>query len=99
MNSADLLTRVRSRQWFYEFDLPGRHATTSYLPPGVAAIHTTRLAMLWQALAPLVAGRLDRLSVVDVACHQGYFCDHLARKGCRDVSAVDARASTSPTRR
>lgn len=92
MNSADLLTRVRSRQWFYEFDLPDGGATTSYLPPDVAAIHTTRLAMLWQALAPLVAGRWSDYSFVDVACHQGYFASHLARKGSRDVLAIDARA-------
>jgi len=91
MESSAMLARVRARPWFYEFDLPDGTVTSSYLPPGVAAIHTTRLAMLWQALAPIAQGRFGELSVVDVACHQGYFATHLARKGCRDVLAVDAR--------
>ncbi len=91
MESSAMLARVRARPWFYEFDLPDGTVTSSYLPPDVTAIHTTRLAMLWQALAPIAQGRFGELSVVDVACHQGYFATHLARKGCRDVLAVDAR--------
>src|SRR5512132_3581769 len=89
MDSPAVLARVRARPWFYEFDLPDGSVTTTYLPPGVAAIHTTRLAMLWRALA---RDRFDDLRVVDVACHQGYFATHLARKGCREVVAIDARA-------
>ncbi len=92
MSTADLLRQVRERPWFYEFDLPDGTTTRSYLPDGVARIHTTRLAMLWQALAPVAAVGWDRLSVVDVACHQGYFATHVARKGCREVVAVDARS-------
>ena len=91
MNASDLMRQVHERRWFYEFDLPDGTSTASYLPPGVARIHTTRLAMLWQCLAPLVDGSWDQLSVVDVACHQGYFATQLARKGCREVVAVDAR--------
>jgi SAM-dependent methyltransferase len=89
MDSPALLARVRARPWFYEFDLPDGSVTTTYLPPGVAAIHTTRLAMLWRALA---RHAFDGLRVVDIACHQGYFATHLARKGCREVVAIDARA-------
>jgi len=89
---ASVLAQIKARSWFYEFDLPGGEMTSSYLPPGVAAIHTTRLAMLWEAIAPIAGGRYNELSVVDVACHQGYFATHLARKGCRDVLAIDARA-------
>ena len=92
MNAPDLLRRVRERRWFYEFDLPDGTTTPSYLPAGVARIHATRLAMLWQCLSPVAAPGWDRLSVVDVACHQGYFATQLARKGCREVVAVDARA-------
>jgi SAM-dependent methyltransferase len=92
MPTSALLDRVRARRWFYEFDLPDGTATQSYLPPGVAAIHTTRLAMLWRALDPLAGERYDALTVVDVACHQGYFATHIARRGCGDVLAVDARA-------
>ncbi len=92
MNAPDLLRQAHARRWFYEFDLPDGTTTPSYLPAGVAQIHTTRLAMLWKALAPLAAAGWNRLSVVDVACHQGYFSTHVARKGCREVVAVDARS-------
>lgn len=92
MNAPELLRQVRERRWFYEFDLPDGTTTPSYLPPGVARIHATRLAMLWQCLAPLAAGGWERLSVVDVACHQGFFATQVARKGCREVVAVDARS-------
>jgi SAM-dependent methyltransferase len=85
------LEAIRGRSWFYEFDLPDGSRTASYLPEGVAAIHTTRLAMLWQALDPLVKGEWGRFSAVDLACHQGYFASHLARRGCRDVLAIDTR--------
>lgn len=64
--------------------------TSSYLPSGVAQIHTTRLEMLDAALGPVVNGDWAGQSVIDVACHQGYFASHLARKGCQ-VLGVDAR--------
>ncbi len=91
MSASGLMRQVNDRRWFYEFDLPNGTQTASYLPPGVARIHATRLAMLWQCLAPLAAAGWERLSVIDVACHQGYFATQLARKGCREVVAVDAR--------
>ncbi len=92
MNAPDLLRQVHQRRWFYEFDLPDGTRTVSYLPAGVVHIHTTRLAMLWECLAPLAAAGWERLSIVDIACHQGFFATQLARRGCREVVAVDARA-------
>jgi tRNA (mo5U34)-methyltransferase len=92
MTQAEALAQVRARRWFYEFDLPDGTKTVSYLPAGIEKIHTTRLEMLWQALAPVAAGKWGDLSVIDVACHQGYYATQLARKGCRDVLAIDARA-------
>jgi len=86
-NAIDL---VLSRPWFYEFDFPDGRRTQSYLPGGVEEIHTTRLQMMMSALEPIVAGGWAAHSVIDVACHQGYFASHLARKGC-DVLGIDAR--------
>ena len=91
MPDQNAIDAVASRPWFYEFDLPDGRTTTSYLPPGVAEIHTTRLQMLETALAPVVNGDWAGHSVIDVACHQGYFASHLARKGC-PVLGIDARA-------
>ena len=91
MPNQDSIDAVASRPWFYEFDLPDGRQTKSYLPPGVAQIHTTRLAMLMSTLEPVVGGDWAGNSVIDVACHQGYFASHLARKGC-PVLGIDARA-------
>jgi hypothetical protein len=92
MNSRSALGATRDRQWFYEFDLPDGTTTSSYLPEEVRAIHTTRLAMLWAGLAPVVARTpWEALTAVDIACHQGFFATHLARRGCRRVVAIDAR--------
>lgn len=84
------LDSVASRKWFYEFDLPDGRRTESYLPPGVAGIHTTRLDMLFTALAPTVGEDWASNTVIDVACHQGYFASHLARRGA-SVLGIDAR--------
>lgn len=87
MNAVD---QVLARPWFYEFDFPDGRRTKSYLPTGVEQIHTTRLAMLLSALQPVVRDDWASYSVIDVACHQGYFASHLARKGC-SVLGIDAR--------
>jgi hypothetical protein len=84
------IDEVLARRWFYEFDLPDGRKTKSYLPEGVEGIHTTRLEMLLSALEPVVRGNWAAHSVVDVACHQGFFASHLARKGCQ-VLGIDAR--------
>lgn len=91
MDQSDVLSAIRARRWFYEFDLPDGTRTPSYLPPGVEKIHSTRLDMLWRGLEPIVRDEWPQLSVIDVACHQGYFATQVARKGCRDVLAIDAR--------
>jgi hypothetical protein len=89
---ASTLERVRARQWFYEFDLPDGSRTRSTLPEGVEKIHTTRLAMMEGALDRAVGPDARGLTAVDLACHQGWFAIHLARRGFSPVLAVDARA-------
>ena len=91
MADAGLLQQVRARQWFYEFELPDGTRTPSYLPPGVEKIHTTRLALMEQALDAALGSDVSRLSAVDLACHQGWFAMHLARRGFREVVGVDGR--------
>ena len=88
-----VLAAVRARPWFYEFDLPDGGRTDSYLPDSLKPVHETRLEMMWRALGPVVKGDWRSFTAADIACHQGYFSTHLARKGCRRVVGVDARAS------
>jgi hypothetical protein len=92
MAEGATLERVRSRPWFYEFDLPDGTRTKSTLPPGVEKIHATRLAMMERALDVAVGSDCSSLTAVDLACHQGWFALHLARRGFRSITAVDARA-------
>lgn len=85
-----LLAEAKKRQWFYEFDLPDGTRTKSYLPPGVEKIHATRLAMLERALDEAVPD-CRALTALDLACHQGWFTLHLARRGFREIVAADYR--------
>ena len=91
MSPADLLGDVRARHWFYEFELPDGTRTPCELPAGVEAIHSTRLAMLGAVLDNVYGGDFSGLSAVDLACHQGWFALHLARRGFASVLGVDAR--------
>jgi hypothetical protein len=86
------LERVRSRPWFYEFELPDGTRTKSTLPEGVEKIHATRLEMMERALDASVGRDCSALTAVDLACHQGWFALHLARRNFKSILAVDARA-------
>jgi len=88
---AAALDRIRGRDWFYEFVLPDGTRTKSHLPPGVEKIHDTRLALLEQALDASVGRHCAGLSAVDLACHQGWFSMHLAKRGFRSILGVDGR--------
>ena len=85
------LERVRAREWFYEFDLPDGTRTRSTLPEGVEKIHSTRLGMMERALDKSVGPDCSALTAVDLACHQGWFAMHLARRRFKSITAVDAR--------
>jgi tRNA (mo5U34)-methyltransferase len=86
------LERVRAREWFYEFELPDGSRTRSTLPPGVEGIHTTRLALMDEALDRAVGSDCSKLTAVDLACHQGWFALQLAKRRFGAILAVDARA-------
>ena len=86
-----LLERIRARPWFYEFALPDGTRTQSHLPPGVEKIHETRLKLLEQALDASVGRDASALTAVDLACHQGWFAMHLAKRNFRTILGVDAR--------
>lgn len=88
-----LLEQVRSRKWFYEFELPDGTRTESYVPRGVEGVHTTRLAMLEEALERRFGKDLSGLTAVDLACHEGWFAFHLAQRGATPVLGLDVRPS------
>ena len=84
--------QVLSKTWFYPFRLPSGQVTPTYDGGALDAIHSTRLAMLQSALRAEFGQSIAELSVIDIACHQGWFSTQLAQMGARDVLAVDARA-------
>ena len=88
---AGVLERIRAREWFYEFALPDGTRTVSHLPPGVERIHDTRLALMEQALDHAVGRDCSALTALDLACHQGWFSMHLARRNFRSILGVDGR--------
>ena len=84
--------QVLSKTWFYPFRLPSGQVTPTYDGGALDAIHSTRLAMLQSALRAEFGQSIAERSVIDIACHQGWFSTQLAQMGARDVLAVDARA-------
>jgi ABC-type polysaccharide/polyol phosphate transport system ATPase subunit/SAM-dependent methyltransferase len=88
-----LEAQVLEKIWFYPFDLPSGKQTRYQSPPEIARLHETRWQMLHGALEPLCSGDWQRLSCLDLGCHQGYFALKLARLGCRNVIGVDANAA------
>jgi ABC-type polysaccharide/polyol phosphate transport system ATPase subunit/2-polyprenyl-3-methyl-5-hydroxy-6-metoxy-1,4-benzoquinol methylase len=85
--------QVLEKIWSYPFDLPSGSQARCQSPPEIARLHEIRWQMLHGALEPLCDGGWQRLSCLDLGCHQGYFALKLARLGCRNVIGVDANAA------
>ncbi len=90
--TPELEREVFSRRWFYRFALPDGRTTPCALPPDVEPIHETRRAMIFGVLDRLYAGRWNEVEAADLACHQGWYTQHLAARGCRRVLGVDIRS-------
>ena len=94
MNKDLLEQRVREMSpWFYDFDLGQGVATCSKLPDEVKPIHETRKAMLRSAMRGYFGDRLNRISALDIGCHEGYFSFMLADEGAGEVVGVDVRST------
>src|SRR5215813_3967493 len=69
------------KTWFYPFHLPSGQVTATYDGGALDAIHATRLAMLEAALRKEFGASLADQSVIDIACHQGWFSTKVAAMG------------------
>jgi SAM-dependent methyltransferase len=76
--------------WFYAHDFGDGLKTTPAIPPQVARIHDTRLAMVEAAVEKQFGGRTGQVDCLDIGCHEGFYSVAMARRGMR-VAAVDAR--------
>jgi len=88
---STLEDQALAKTWFYPFRLPSGHVTATYDGGALDAIHATRLSMVKAALGAEYGDSIADRSVIDIACHQGWFSVQLAQMGARDVLAVDAR--------
>src|SRR5437773_2273365 len=77
MESWDLAT-IKSRIWFYEFELPDGTLTRTDIRPDVLHIHRSRREKLRRVIRDHV-GDASGLTALDVASHEGYFALELAR--------------------
>lgn len=76
--------------WFYAFDFGHGLSTTPAIPPQVAEIHATRLAMLESAVSGHFGTSASGIECLDIGCHEGFYSLAMARHGMR-VTGVDAR--------
>jgi tRNA (mo5U34)-methyltransferase len=75
---ATKLEEVKSRTWFYEFDLPDGSHTSTDIPADVRPIHTSRRNKLLQIIRERVESP-QNLTAVDFASHEGYYSIELSR--------------------
>lgn len=82
---------LRTTEWFYPFELPGRQKVAFNLPEALVHLHETRWQMVEQAVEEFCGGDWENVRCLDIGCNQGYFALQLARKGCAQVVGFDAR--------
>lgn len=78
LHDLEKLTQVKSRAWFYQFDLPDGSQTETDLPQTVLPIHTARREKLRQTIERYVPDAAE-LVAFDFASHEGYYTIELAR--------------------
>ena len=72
------LEEVKSRVWFYEFDLPDGSRTATDLAVDIRPIHSSRRDKLLRIIQDRVKRPQD-LTAVDLGSHEGYYSIELAR--------------------
>jgi len=77
--------------WFYRFDFGDGLQTTPAIPPAVVDIFDTRLRMVNSAIDAHFGERLRDIDCLDIGCHEGFYSLAMARRGVRNVVAIDAR--------
>ena len=87
----ETMDRIRAQRWFYRFELPDGQVTETYAGDEALRFHADRLRMLDSALNESFPDSLSRKTALDLACHQGFYSLHLAKRGLRRVLGVDVR--------
>jgi tRNA (mo5U34)-methyltransferase len=82
------LDRVKSRKWFYEFELPNGITTKTDSPDGVRKLHLFRRNALLEVIQTHFGDQAGKLSALDIGSHEGYFSVELAKR-FRSVQCVE----------
>lgn len=90
---SSLIQKAHSKEWFYCFDLPDGSTTSTYHDDEIHQIHNTRWHMMESYLDRYLGPDKQAFSVLDLACHQGWFAYKLASIGFASVLGIDARQS------
>ena len=90
---STLIEQARSREWFYNYELPDGTTTPTYHGSDIKAIHDTRWRMVDRCLSERLGPDRSGLTALDLASHQGWFAVKMAQSGFSSVVGVDARAS------
>ncbi len=88
---SEVSERILSKKWFYHFELPDGRITETYIPEDVHTLHEARREMIDGYLTNRYADSWRGRTCLDLACHEGYFASHLARKGFGSVLGIDVR--------
>src|SRR5260370_8991658 len=81
--------------WFYAHDFGDGLKTTPAIPPQIAHIHDTRLAMVQAAVEQQFGERVRNMDCLDIGCHEGFYSVAMARHGM-PVTPADARDEYLP---
>lgn len=87
----EIIDRIQAREWFYRFELPGGQVTRTYSGDEALQFHADRSRMLDHALDQSFPHSLEQRTALDLACHQGFYALHLAKRGLRRVVGIDVR--------
>ena len=90
---SELLEQIRSREWFYAYELPDGSTTPTYHQGELDAIHETRWQMVEECLSGAFPDGFGGLSALDLASHQGWFAIRAAQAGFERVHGIETRAS------
>jgi 2-polyprenyl-3-methyl-5-hydroxy-6-metoxy-1,4-benzoquinol methylase len=75
--------------WFYDFVFS--NGARTHTREDVRPIHDTRAELVFPRLEALLGPSWDDRTVIDLACHQGWFAFQAAVRGAGDVYGLDIR--------
>lgn len=86
----NLLRKVRSLEWVYDFDLGNGEKIQSRLPESVRDIVKTRSQMVFPEIEKYFGNELSNVRCLDVGCHEGFMSLEIALL-VKSVTGVDVR--------